>query len=223
MSRAIKYFPVVGAFIGIVVAAAAYVMGILGFNEFAINASAVVLMIIITGALHLDGLADTFDALASGKSKEEMLVIMRDPHIGTMGVVALISILLLKFSLLFSVGGQLKAAALVLMCTLSRWSMVVLMASFPYARKDGKAKLCIEGTNFMGVILATVITLIIAIALFGIKGLSICAFVAVTLYLFGKIVTQKIGGITGDTLGAASEIMEVAALFSICLYNTLWI
>jgi adenosylcobinamide-GDP ribazoletransferase len=216
MARSIVYFPIVGLSIGLIAALCAKTMMALDINEFAINGLLVVILIIITGGLHLDGLADTFDALVSGKTRDEMLNIMRDPHIGTMGVLALASTLLLKFSFLFCVEAQAKGAVLVLMCVLSRWSMVAAMAAFPYARKEGKARLFFEGTDRVKLILATLFTVAIAAAIFGMRGIVIFAAVAIAAYIFGRIVSRKIGGMTGDTLGAMSELTEIVALFGIC-------
>lgn len=219
LSEAVIYFPAVGIILGLILWALNELLLFLSFNPFFINVLLVILLIILTGALHLDGLADTFDALLSRKSKEEMLTIMRDSHIGTIGVLSLISAILLKVSLLSLLIQPLKATALVLMCALSRWSLVLAMYLFPYARKDGKAKVFFENINFKLLFLPTIILLGPLIILYQAKGLILIALIALTTFLFARIVKRKIGGLTGDVLGAINEINEVFVLFMIYIFQ----
>jgi adenosylcobinamide-GDP ribazoletransferase len=211
------YFPIVGLLIGLILITAVGITMVFGLNDIAINSIVVVLLALITGGLHLDGLADTFDAIASGKPKDEMLKIMRDPHIGTMGTLALIAVLLLKLAFLSCISGNGKIISIVLMCVLSRWSMVMVMSIFPYARAQGKAKTFIEGINPKIVVLATVITFVIVVAIARLQGVMLFVLIGLAAYLFARFIAGKIGGVTGDTLGAVSELMEVATLFSICV------
>jgi adenosylcobinamide-GDP ribazoletransferase len=175
-----------------------------------------VMLVIATGGLHLDGLADTFDALGSGKgSREEMLSVMRDPHIGVMGVLAVTSALSVKTSLLFSVPAPSKTAALILMCALSRWSLVFVIYSFPYARQAGKAKVFFDGISLRLLASATAMAAVLSFLAFGLKGFLILGMAAAVSYAAGRFINSKIGGMTGDTLGAVNELVEVAVLFSI--------
>ncbi|MBI5123898.1 MAG: adenosylcobinamide-GDP ribazoletransferase, partial [Candidatus Omnitrophica bacterium] len=95
ISRAVIYFPIVGLLLGLALWAADYLLILAQFDPLISNIIIVVLLIIATGGLHLDGLSDTSDALFGGRDKTEMLRIMRDPHVGTMGVLAIISTLML--------------------------------------------------------------------------------------------------------------------------------
>ncbi|TRZ50353.1 adenosylcobinamide-GDP ribazoletransferase, partial [bacterium] len=187
----------------------------LNFEPFISNTILIVLLIIFTGGLHLDGLADTADAFLSRKTKEEMLKIMHDSHIGAMGVLSLICILLLKIAFLSSISPALKTIGLLLMCTLSRWTLVFSMFLFPYARNEGKAKVFAEGVNFKIFISATIITLTSTLIIWRLKGLFVFGIIAMSTYIISKFINNKIGGITGDTLGAINELTEVIALFSI--------
>ncbi|MDD4955951.1 MAG: adenosylcobinamide-GDP ribazoletransferase, partial [Candidatus Omnitrophica bacterium] len=141
------FFPIIGFFIGIFLALVNILFLFIGFSDFVINIILVAVLIIITAGMHLDGLSDTFDAIAGGRSKEEMLSIMRDSHCGVMGVLSIICVLLFKISFLSSIGFPYKISALILMCVLGRWAMLFLLFMFPYARKDGKAKVFSEGIN----------------------------------------------------------------------------
>lgn len=215
LSVATIYFPLVGILLGLILIWMNNLLSLLWLNQFFTNAILITLLIILTGGLHLDGLADTVDALASRKDKTKMLKIMRDSHIGTMGVLSLVIIILLKLSVLCSLGYAVKNISLILMCLLSRYALVLSMFLFPYAREEGKAKIFIKGMNIKIFSLATLITLCFTLIIFGLKGLIILTIVVISVILLGKFVVNKIAGITGDTLGAISELTEVFVLLNI--------
>ena len=217
MAWALVYFPVVGIFLGWMLIGLNTLLSILGFHLVVINIILVIVLIIFTGGLHLDGLADTTDAFLSGQGKEKMLQIMRDSHIGVMGVLALISIILLKVGLLSSVGVVAKPAVLMLMCVLSRWSVVLVMYLFPYARQEGKARLFIQGLNLNIFIVSLIVVLIFSFAIWGLNGALALVIISGCAYVINKAITRKIGGITGDTLGATIEVMEIAVLLIVCI------
>ena len=210
------YFPIAGLLIGLALAGINGLLGFLNFPRLATDAILIVSLIAITGGMHLDGLADTSDALLSVRNKDEMLKIMRDPHIGVMGVIGIISILLLKIAFLFSLDPSLVPAGLILMCVLSRWSLVLCLFLFPYARQEGKAKAFAEGINSKIFILATIIAFVCALVTAGLKGLLILGIITLYACLFNKLISKKIGGITGDTLGAMNESAEAIVLF--CMF-----
>ncbi len=217
IANSMIFFPFVGLFLGLLLSGINWLLLILNFSSVVTNIILVVTLIVITGGMHLDGLSDSTDAFLSGKSKEEMLAIMRDPHIGVMGILSLISIILLKIGLLFSINSSSKITALLLMCILSRWSVVFSMFLFPYARRDGKAKIFIQGMNLKTLIFSSILVIIFSFAVWRTKGLLTLLIIAGCTYLSGKIIKRKIGGITGDTLGATIEIMELITLFTVCI------
>ena len=102
------------------------------------------------------------------------------------------------------------------MCALSRWSLVFSVFLFPYARQEGKAKIFTENINSRIFILATLLTLFMAMAAWKIKGLLIFLTIALCAYIFGRFINKKIDGITGDTLGATNELIELIILLSVC-------
>ena len=222
LARATRYFPIIGLILGLILAGTNELLSLIALGQFLGNLILVILLIILTGALHLDGLADTFDALSSGKRKPEMLEIMRDSHIGTMGALSLISIILIKVALLSSLDSGVKNASLVLMCLLSKYSLVFSMFLFPYAREEGKAKVFIEGVNLKVFSRATLIILLISILLLKLKGLIVFIMVLVFVFLVGKVIAGKIGGMTGDTLGAINELTEPLILLTILILTRLW-
>jgi len=219
LPAAVFWFPVAGLILGAILAAANVILSALNLNQPAAAAVIIVLLTMLTGGLHTDGLADTFDAFFSGKSKDEMLVIMRDPHIGSIGVIAITSTLLLKVVFLGSVAPAQTANALLLACMLGRWAMVTVMFLFPYARTDGKPKAFMDGLRKRTVIAATALSAAIAFALSGLTAVALMCVAGITAYAFASIARKKIGGITGDCLGAINEITEVTVLSVFTIIN----
>jgi len=217
LAAAAAYFPLVGLLIGLALSGINFILSILHFPSFTLSVILVVVLIAITGGMHLDGLTDTADAFLSGKSKDEMLEIMRDPHIGVMGVLSVISVILLKISLFVSLQGPLRITALLLMCVLSRWAVILAMFFFSYARMVGKASAFFKGMNLKIFILSTIAVIICAFLIWQINGLIALLIVAAFAYLIGKFISSKIGGVTGDTLGATIELTELATLLFVCI------
>ena len=212
LSGSIIYFPLVGLLLGVILAALNFVLSYIFISQVLINVLLVVALTILTGGLHLDGLADTFDALASRKDREGLLEIMRDPRIGTIGALSLISVILLKVVILSTLNLAEKNLALILMCTLSRWSLILPIYSFPYARSEGKAKDFFAQFNFTAFIISAVGVLIFTILVLNWKGLFVFTAMLLFTFIFNKFMNKKIGGITGDILGATLEINEVIIL-----------
>ncbi|MFA5271406.1 MAG: adenosylcobinamide-GDP ribazoletransferase [Candidatus Omnitrophota bacterium] len=225
-ARSMMFFPVIGLLIAFFLAVINSLFLSLGFNGIILNVILVVTLIILTGGMHLDGLSDTFDAIASAKSKEKMLEIMRDSHCGVMGILSIICVILLKISFLSSMSSAHKIGAIILMCVFSRWSLVFLTFLFPYVREQGKGKIFSQGINLKIVMITTIFSLICAIVVFKIAGFLIFVPAALIAYLFGRLVSKKINGITGDVLGSTNELVEVTVLLTVCILERmglLWI
>lgn len=218
LSKSIVWFPVVGLILGAVLCLVNMV-GTYILPPMVVKGLVLTSLIVLTGALHLDGLADTCDGFFSGKGREETLAIMRDSPLGTMGVISLIVVLLLKFVLLVSLPGQMETAALLLMPVMGRWAMVVIGSLAPYARKSsGKGSFHTSGSiNYRDLIRAIFITFIVSFLL--LRFLAILLMIAVYLLMLGIrwFSQRKIGGITGDVTGAAGELSEILTLALICL------
>lgn len=216
-STAAVYFPLVGILLGLILVMLNLFLSYFISNPLVISVSVVISLIILTGGLHLDGLADTFDAFFSGKDRETLLEIMLQPHIGVMGALSLMSVILLKVSVLFALGPKVKNTALILMCVLSRWSLLLPLYLFPYARREGKAKEFFGALNFNEFVFITLLTLLFTVLIWNWKGLFIFTAVSVFTFCFGRFANKKIGGITGDILGATLEIGE-AIILLFCLW-----
>lgn len=211
-------FPVAGLVIGLLLAA----LNLAIAHVFPDMVSALILvsiLTVITGGLHNDGLADTFDGLAGSRGKpERALEIMKDSRVGTMGVLALIISFLLKAGLIISLPRDVRTAGLILMPVFGRWNMVLPMIMFPYARQTGTAAAFIGSIPKRSGIIATVCMAIPAVTAAGLTGLLLIPITAFIAWLFCLWISRRLGGgITGDVLGAVNEVSEIAFLVGLYL------
>jgi adenosylcobinamide-GDP ribazoletransferase len=189
------------------------------FAQEVVNITLIVLLVALTRGLHQDGLADTLDGLAGGQTPADRLSIMRDPRIGAIGATGLFLSLLLRYATLMALPPALRVPALVCMPALGRCAMVVLAWMAPYARADGGlASPFLAHLSILHVVGSTVV-LTAALMI----GLGAAATIA-TLIGSGVVILAVqaacrtfFGGITGDTLGATNEIVEILFLLFVPL------
>ena len=221
LSRGVWFFPIVGLLIGGVAAAVCF-----GLDRVLppLPTSAIVVCVLIAASrgLHLDGLADTADGIFSSRPRDRVLEIMRDSRTGAMGVVAVVCVVLLKTALLTSVAPEgARWRTVLLMPLAGRCAIVVTMALFRYARADGGL-----ATSFLSrhagrwalLVWAPVVALVAGWLLAGTEGLVATAASIGAGLVVGLYCRRRIGGFTGDTLGATNELVEcvpalVAALW----------
>ena len=216
LGRSMAYYPVIGLLLGFILWAAHWASSFF-LPRALCDGLILLILVILTGALHLDGLADTLDGLAAGKAPEERLRIMKDHRVGTFGVVGLILVFGLKFLALHSLLTQDVGKALIVALTLSRGSMVQLTYRAPYARREGGLGLPFkENLKKREMVIATVTSLAVSFFVWRFWGALLWLVVGVSTRLFQSFFEKKIGGITGDILGAANETNEVLALILIC-------
>jgi adenosylcobinamide-GDP ribazoletransferase len=211
------FFPLVGLLIGIFLLSV-YVILQNFFSPQITTVSIIGGWILVTGALHLDGFIDTIDGFSSGYDKEGMLKVMEDTHCGAKGVVALIFLIIFKIVLLNEMPSSLKMYSLVFVPVVGRWVMVCASVFCDYARKtEGLGKSFVENIGRNELIVASFILLGAGIALFWIKFLPLMIMPIIATLSLIVYFNKKIGGVTGDILGAMNEIMEIVALLSISL------
>jgi len=211
LRQATPFFPVVGALIGGGAAAATYGLDHV-LSPLPASAVVVLLLVAASAGLHMDGLADTADGLLSARPRERMLEIMRDSRIGTMGVVAVTGVLVLKVGLLSASGGDLRWRAVLLAPILGRAAVLLVMAWFPYARTSGGlASVFLAGGRRTR--LWTVWPLLSMFLpgwfLLSYRGLVTAGAAIASTVLLAWHVKRRLGGYTGDTLGATSELIEI--------------
>ena len=208
VARGAALFPLVGAGIG--AAAGGVAIGLHPRLPALVAAGlALVVELVLTGALHLDGLADTADSLGA-RTREHALEIMRDPRIGAFGAAAVALALLTKAALiagLLARSGTL--VSLVVAGALGRAAVLPLAAALPYARREGGVS---ERIGPVSTLIGWGIAAAFAVGLAGAIGAGMLAAAAGTTVVLGIGYRRRFGGITGDTLGAAAELAGTAAL-----------
>lgn len=210
------FFPIVGLFIGGFLISVNY-LGSFLFSENVVDMLVIISLIIITGGLHLDGFADMLDGFYAGKNKNDILRIMDDAHIGTMGVIGIFCITGLKFFALQSIPQKILYPSLLLFPALSRWSLVFSCIISEPAKNEGLGKIFIDTVSKKDFLISTIITILISFFIFKLKGFFILIAVFFVSFVFLKLTSKKIGGITGDILGALNEIVETLVLLILCI------
>jgi adenosylcobinamide-GDP ribazoletransferase len=214
LDGAAVWFPLVGAGAGALAGAVRLLCGSLVGASVA-SVLAMLALVLVTGALHEDGLADTADALGARGStgaadlRARRLQVMRDPATGVFGVLALLAWALLLVSTLASLDGAHALRALAFACALARWAALVHAAATPPARADGLGAALHVGRATLAA--ASALVLVGAYALGGVVAGAIAlgagALVAALSVVFAR---RMFGGRTGDTLGATAAVTEVA-------------
>jgi adenosylcobinamide-GDP ribazoletransferase len=218
--KSMRYYPVVGAVLGIL-GASVYWLMTRCFSPNVAIVSAVLILILFSGALHLDGFADMCDGFYGQRDRDRILAVMKDSHSGAMAIVGIVCLLAMKIALLSSLDPDNTIRALVIMPTLGRWTMVWLSATSTYARAEGGT-----GSAYIGHVdrltlwIATLLSVLIAFLFLQVQGLLMMITAFCGAWLFRRYVQRRIGGMTGDTLGACGEWVEVLTLAVLCFRGT---
>jgi adenosylcobinamide-GDP ribazoletransferase len=219
-ANSMAFFPLVGMLIGVSLVVLRRIFYYLPVSPLIGDTLVLIVWIWLSGGLHLDGFADSVDGFSGGHNKEEILNIMKDSSTGAKGVVALVSLLLLKFVLLAEMPLFLKDAVLFFTPAIGRWSMVI--AAFlgkPARLKNSMGKLFMDYVGWREVIFASLTLAVIGILLFKLYFLPLLIIAIGIVLLILKYCHQRIGGTSGDILGAINEIVEVFILLVICLLS----
>ncbi|WP_193227811.1 adenosylcobinamide-GDP ribazoletransferase [Aureimonas psammosilenae] len=196
----------------------------LGLSPTTTAVGAMTLLVMLTGALHEDGLADVADGLFGHKPKERALLIMKDSRIGAYGALALVFSVLLRVSLLadlLATSAEAGAVALLLVAGFSRGLMVWLWSSLPSADPNGLAARVGAPDGAAGRLSAAIGTGILVLPVLVLFGLGAAllpvALAALAILAFRGFLLRRLGGQTGDCLGAGQQIAEIAALLGFVL------
>jgi adenosylcobinamide-GDP ribazoletransferase len=208
LQRATGAFPAVGALVAAVGIGARWTLGPWLGAELA-TIAALGAMVVTTGALHEDGLADAADGLWGGRTPDERLRIMRDSRLGTYATVALIALLAVKFAALAPMSIAVFAATLVPAMVLARASSLILMRALP-AAPDSLATLA--GAPSVGGWVVAGASVAVSLVGFGVGAWLPLILALLVTAAAGGIALRKVGGINGDQLGAANQLVEVAVL-----------
>ncbi|HSH13553.1 MAG TPA: adenosylcobinamide-GDP ribazoletransferase [Desulfurivibrionaceae bacterium] len=219
LRRSLWSFPLVGLLLGGLTAALFWLVGPF-LPKPILAVLAVATLLAWSGGLHLDGIADCADGFFSSRPRERMLEIMRDSRIGAMGVIGLVLVLALKMAALYSLPASQFWQVLLLMPLAGRVGILLMLAVLPYARPEGGlATVFFSGSRRLALLPGLVLLALVAWLLAKSLGLFSVLDTLILLLPFCLFCYAKIGGATGDTLGAACEIAET--LTAVCFATLL--
>lgn len=221
--QSLMFFPVIGLLIGVV----GYVLTLFSlwiFPQAVVACIVICYLAFVSGCLHLDGLSDSGDGLLSSRPRDRSMEIMKDSRVGAMGVIVIVIVMLAKFSALISIDPQQLAVTVFFMPLVGRVAILCTMAALPYARSEGGLGALFYSKSVKRLAVCSLFVLVAFLLLFA-RGqiITVLACVMFVFYLFNRGCKSKIGGATGDTLGANCELAEMAvaiafsASFSLCL------
>lgn len=217
LERSVVWFPLIGLVIGGLIA---------GFDAVATallpvwpaSVLTVIAMVAISGALHLDGLADTADGFLSSRPRERILEIMRDSRVGPMGVLAIVGMLVLKVAAVAALAPAARFGTVLLLPLAGRTAPVLLMAALKYVRENGLGTAFQRRRDLRAPLLALASLAGAGFLAAGVAGLTAAAAVVGVIAVFALWCRAKIGGYTGDTLGAACELAEVVPALVVLMF-----
>jgi len=220
LGASIAYFPLVGLILGGILSAMLWALLPL-FEPEPLAGVLIVCLAFLTRALHLDGLCDTADAIGSRAPRQRALEIMKDSAAGSLGVVAVVSIFLLKLTGAITICRSNEWQFFILIPCLSRWSLCALASLSNYARQvEGLGSAFCRPCQRPSVLIAALTAIAASWFLMQVQGLYLFAFVTVAAAVAALYFKRRFGGVTGDCLGAHLETVEAmlfligAALFS---------
>lgn len=211
--KSVVFFPLVGMVIGMVLLMINHIFG------YYLSARMVAILLVITGfivtgGLHADGLMDTADGFLSGRSRERMLEIMKDSRVGSGGVMVFVLLVAAKWAVLEDIPVNMLPMALFTAPLVARLVLVMAVTTFPYARREGIGKLFSEYTGPRDFVFATGLSIILLLPLMIYHPRVLASFAVSMVFgvLFCRYTSSKLGGLTGDVYGAATELTELVAL-----------
>jgi adenosylcobinamide-GDP ribazoletransferase len=215
VAASFEWFPMVGFMLGLALCGEDVILSY-AFGQVMRSVLVVLSLTVITGAVHLDGLADTADALGAGRDRERALEILQDSRIGTFGATAIFFDLILKILALSTLAGSARYFALILAPGLARYAMVMVARRIDYLRSAGAGSTLLADTGDRWprrkLVFILPIIFVLAAKFQGAKALIVAAAVVIAMRWFYK---RWLGGVTGDLIGACGELVEIAVLVAL--------
>jgi adenosylcobinamide-GDP ribazoletransferase len=212
LGRAVGWYAAVGLFLGASLAAVDTTVGLL-FPPGVTAALVLVVWVLATGALHLDGFLDSCDGLFGGRTPEARLRIMRDERAGAFAVVGAVLLILVKYVCL--AGLPDRTAAVIIAPALGRGAMALAVVAFPYARAEGLGRAVKDHAGWAQAALAAATAFLAAVAIAHWSGAIAFGLTVVLTAAVAAFVLRRLPGLTGDIYGAVCELAEVAALLTL--------
>jgi adenosylcobinamide-GDP ribazoletransferase len=215
VAASFAWFPIVGFVLGAALTAEDWILAHV-FAQVIRSVFIIVSLAIVTGAVHLDGLADTADALGAGRERERALEILRDSRVGTFGASAIFFDLMLKILALSTLAGHRRYAALLLAPMLARWAMLLVASGLVYLRACGSGStLLASKSKNLGrrTTIVAAFTLVVVLTLGAFRTIALASAVAIAIVFAMRWFYRRwLGGVTGDLIGACGELVEIAVL-----------
>lgn len=205
LGRSLGFFPAVGLVIGLALVIINWALAAF-LPRAVLDCLLVVILVATTGALHLDGMASLFSGLVKGK----------ETPAGATGAIVLVLILLLKYLSLYNIPLEIKSAALLFMPCAGRWIQVVLASFCRYLRTQGDQRgAFVDHAGEREFLIGTTTLLLASLVLFGLRGIFLLFLIGLVAMVLLRFFEARFGGVTGEALGAATEVIEVLTLLLI--------
>jgi adenosylcobinamide-GDP ribazoletransferase len=216
LGRSLLFYPLVGLLFGAILWALNWLL--LGTPLLLHAALLLTVWVLLSGALHLDGLADSADAWLGGfGDRERTLTIMKDPRSGPIAVVTLVLVLLLKFAALLALIEQQHSIFLIIVPLIGRSAMLGLFLTTPYVRAGGLGQALADHLPRMAGWQVLAVSAAGCFLIAGFSGVLAVAVAAVIFLWLRQLMLRRLGGTTGDTAGAMLELLEIAVLAGLAL------
>jgi len=219
-SASLYWFALIGALLGSILYGLARLIHYLSGDAWPQGAAVIILLagIVLTRGLHLDGLADFADAFWGTHQREKTLAIMKDSFVGAFGIVALVILLLTKWMALVRLFESQQTVWIITSTIVSRSVMVELATVLPYPRETGTAKSFVDNAGIRHRLINAVLAIIFVVLISNLLGLLVLFGGWLFSRIFGFWCAHRVGGITGDLLGACCEMTETLILFSLAWF-----
>jgi adenosylcobinamide-GDP ribazoletransferase len=219
LAKSIVYFPFIGFLIGVLLINADKIFALIALPQTIATFLLIIISVLITRALHIDGLADTLDGLMGGRDPSSRLAIMKDSRLGTAGALGIFFVLFMKYLCLNNLFETDRIVALLVAPALARWSQTLMVSNAEYGREHGMGKAFVghlrssslAATSAVAIALSAFVVVRMDIRSFILFFILICG-VPLFTYLGKRYLVRKLGGVTGDAIGAMSELNEVLVL-----------
>ncbi|VVN93674.1 adenosylcobinamide-GDP ribazoletransferase [Pseudomonas fluorescens] len=218
LGRSLLFYPLVGLLFGVILWA---LNGLLLGTPMVLHAALLLTVwVLLSGALHLDGLADSADAWLGGfGDRERTLTIMKDPRSGPIAVVTLVLVLLLKFAALLALIEQPHSVVLIIVPLIGRGAMLGLFLTTPYVRPGGLGQALADHLPRLAGIQVLAVSVVACVLVAGLSGVLAVVLAALVFSWLRHAMLRRLGGTTGDTAGALLELLEVAVLVGLALVS----
>ncbi|WP_448108867.1 adenosylcobinamide-GDP ribazoletransferase [Pseudomonas azerbaijanoccidentalis] len=217
LGRSLLFYPLVGLLFGAILWAANWLLA--GTPMLLHAALLLTVWVLLSGALHLDGLADSADAWLGGfGDRERTLTIMKDPRSGPIAVVTLALVLLLKFAALVALIEQQHALVLIIVPLIGRSALLGLFLTTPYVRAGGLGQALADHLPRSVGKQVLAVSALICVLIAGVSGVLALVLAAGVFVWLRQVTLRRLGGTTGDTAGALLELLEVAVLVGLAIF-----